>query len=118
MKYETVTIEGKEHAIIPLKQLLALEEKAEMAGDVRDYDHAKSSAEEFFPLELLDRIHIDGVHPVRVFREHRGMTQEDLATKTGISRPYLTAIESGSRTGSLKILKKIAGILNISVENL
>ncbi len=115
MKYETVTIEGKEHAILPLKQLLALEEKAEMAVDVRDYDIAVAETDEFFPLELLDRIHNESVHPVRVFREHRGMTQEALAKAAGISRPYLTAIETGKKDGSIRAMRSLADALRVSV---
>lgn len=69
---------------------------AEMLDDIRAYDAAKSRKEEAFGAEVADRV-IDGENPIRVFREYRGLTQEELAKATDISRPYLTELEGGQK---------------------
>jgi transcriptional regulator with XRE-family HTH domain len=46
------------------------------------------------------------------------LTQQQLAAKAGISKPYLSQLESGKRRGGLGVLKKIAQALNISLEDL
>jgi len=46
------------------------------------------------------------------------MTQDDLAAAAGLSRPYLTEIETGRKEGSIKSLKSIAKALNVPLEKL
>jgi transcriptional regulator with XRE-family HTH domain len=48
------------------------------------------------PVHVVDRV-LAGESEVRVFREHRGLTQQALAAACGISVPYLTQIETGRR---------------------
>jgi transcriptional regulator with XRE-family HTH domain len=61
---------------------------------------------------------LDGGHPVRVWREHRGLTQQQLAEAAGISIPYLSQIESGKRRGSAKVLAAIARELRLSLDDI
>ena len=61
---------------------------------------------------------LDGEQPVKVWREHRGLTQDTLAAKAGISKPYLCQIETRKRVGALKTLQAIAGALAVSVNDL
>lgn len=44
-------------------------------------------------------------------RSKKGLTQEELAKKIEISRPYYTEIEKGLKNPSVKIAKRIASIL-------
>lgn len=69
------------------------------------------------PHELVLRL-IEGEHPVRIWREHRGLTAKALAEKTGISPAYLSEIESGKKPGSLDAMVKIARALYVQVEDL
>jgi transcriptional regulator with XRE-family HTH domain len=46
------------------------------------------------------------------------MTQSDLARESGISRPYLTEIETGKKDGSVRALKALAGALHVDVGQL
>lgn len=48
-------------------------------------------------------------------RNEKGMTQEELADKVGISRAYMGYIEQGRNAPSLEVLNKIARILKISI---
>ena len=55
---------------------------------------------------------------VRDFRKQRGLTQEQLAEKVGISTSFCANIERGSKGASLCVLKEIADTLEVSVDRL
>jgi len=55
---------------------------------------------------------------VRVWRERRGLTQEQLARKVGLSKSFLSEIENGKKTGSVKTLRAIAEALEIELARL
>lgn len=60
---------------------------------------------------------LDGANPLRVWREHRGLTQQQLADQAGISKPYLSQLEAGKRTGSATVLSALAQALNVLVDD-
>ena len=60
----------------------------------------------------------EGVHPVRAWREHRTMTLQVLADAAGLSKPYVSQIEGGKRTGTAATLKKLARALGVPMEAL
>ena len=94
-------------------------EDAEMLQDIQDYDHMKASLErgeeELIPAEVVNAI-LDGENAIKVWREFRGISQTELAERTGISAPYLSQLESGKRKGSEEVLSAIAGVLVVCVE--
>lgn len=51
---------------------------------------------------------------IHCWRIEKGLTQEDLARDSGISRPNLSAIEQGSRDLTVRTLRRIAGALGIN----
>lgn len=55
---------------------------------------------------------------IRRLRHERGETQEQLAKRARISRPYLTQLENGDRKPSLAIAKKLAVALGVSLDEL
>jgi putative transcriptional regulator len=55
---------------------------------------------------------------LRQTREHRGMTQEALAKKTGVSRAYLSRLEMGRHDPPLSRLRKLARALKVPIEKL
>jgi transcriptional regulator with XRE-family HTH domain len=61
---------------------------------------------------------VAGKNPIRVFRNHRGMTQIELAAAININPVYLSQIETGRRNGSTKTLASIAKALNVSLDDL
>ena len=112
--------DGKpEWAVLPYEEYLNLLEQAEMLEDIRDYDAAKAALEngedELIPAEIIYAI-LDGESPIKVWREYRGLTQQQLADKVGISKPYLSQIETGKRTGTTDILSVIAKALDVSLD--
>ena len=70
-----------------------------------------------FPSEVVFAI-IDGENPIKVWREYRGLTQQQLAGAARISKPYLSQIETGKRTGSTEILSAIAKALDVSLDQI
>ncbi len=92
-------IEGKPYIVLPLHEYL------EITGQ-------KNGA---LPDEVMNRISEGREHPVKVIRKHRKMTQDDLAKSTGLSRTYLTEIETKRKDGSIRALKAIAGALDVDI---
>lgn len=113
--------DNPEWAVIPYETYLQLVEKAEMLLDIQDYDSAKAALErgddELVPSEVLYAI-LDGENAIKVWREFREMSQQELAEQAGISIPYLSQLETNKRTGSLEVLSSIAKALNLSLENI
>jgi DNA-binding XRE family transcriptional regulator len=109
-----------EWAVLPYETYLKLVEDAEMLADIRDYDAAREAVdagEEMIPARVVYAM-LDGQSPVKVWREYRGLTQQQLATAAGISASYLSQIESGVRTGRPDVLQAIAGSLQVDVDDI
>lgn len=81
------------------------------------YDQARIDNEESFPIEVLDHL-LAGDSAIKVYRNHRNMTQKQLAQMAGINVVYLSQIERGQRTGSTRTLQAIARALNIEIDAL
>ncbi len=93
------------------------QEAAEEAADLAAYEEARARQEEAFPLEVAERL-VAGAHPIKVFRDYRGMTQAELARQVGLSPMYISQIETGRRGGSTKALRRIAAALDIDLADL
>ena len=55
---------------------------------------------------------------VRTIRERLGITQEDLALKSGLTQGYINFLENGKRGYSERSLEKIANALGIQISGL
>ncbi len=106
-----------EHVFGPVFAPEDSEEAAEEAADLAAYQEAKARDEEAFPLAVAQRL-VDGEHPIKVFREHRGMTQAKLAEAVELSAMYLSQIETRRRNGSTKALRRIAAALDVDLADL
>ena len=107
-------------AVLPWREYvrLAKEEAAEaILSDEEIYDLATRDESESFPIEVVDRL-LSGISPIKVYREHRGMSQKELAAATNISPVYLSQIETGRRVGSAKTLASIAQALEVNLGDL
>jgi DNA-binding XRE family transcriptional regulator len=120
MNAQIIKKDGRpEWAVIPYDEYLRLKEEAEMLQDVAEYDAAKEAlaqGEELIPGEVTFAI-LDGENPIRVWRKHRGLTQQELAERAGISKPYLSQIETGKRTGTAEVLAAIADALDVTLDD-
>jgi mRNA interferase RelE/StbE len=121
MRVETITRKGKEFAVIPVAALQKLMEDAEMLADVKAYDAAKARLEdgsdELIPLEITER-RLRGEPALRVWREYRKLTQEQLAKKATVSRALIAAIETKRKAGSVSTWKRLGAALGVGWEQL
>lgn len=101
MNYDIIHIAGKPHVLVPIHDFTALKN----AGVNSD-----------LPEDVLQQLTLELESPIKIIRKHRGLTQGVLASNAGISRPYLTEIETGRKDGSIRALKAIAGALDVSLE--
>jgi DNA-binding XRE family transcriptional regulator len=51
-------------------------------------------------------------------RKRKGLTQMELAELVGVNRFHISKIERGKRMPSVKLLIKIADVLNVSLDDL
>jgi mRNA-degrading endonuclease RelE of RelBE toxin-antitoxin system/DNA-binding XRE family transcriptional regulator len=115
MSLRTLTENGVQYAVIPMAMFDDLQEAAQELADIAAYDAAKKRNEESFPIALFDRIDA-GESPVRVLRQHRKLTLQQLADTAKLSKGYLSQIESGKRVGTVKMQRAIARALGVPLE--
>lgn len=122
MNVQTINRDGKpEYVVLPWADYQALLEAAEDAidGALLDAFRKKlaSGEDETVPVAVVDAL-LAGTHPVKVWREYRGLTQDVLAARAGISKAYLCQIETGKREGAIKTLRALAATLGVTVDDL
>ena len=91
-------------------------EDLEDAIDMRAIE-AQAGGRNYLPDELVDRL-LEGEHPLRLWRECRGLTMEALAEKTGTGQSYISDIETGKKAGSVAALKKLADALGVTIDDI
>jgi DNA-binding XRE family transcriptional regulator len=110
-----------EWAVLPYEEYLQLVEQAEMLQDIQDFDTlgeaVRNGTEELLPAAVVFALASEG-NPLKVWREYRGFTQQQLAEKVGISVPFLSQIETGKRKASIGVLINFASILQVDVDDL
>jgi DNA-binding Xre family transcriptional regulator len=101
-----------------------LEERLEQAEDAYDALLARLddienivSGSETVPMAVVERL-AAGVSPIRVWREHRGLSLRALAEKAGISAALLSEIETGKKDGSVRTLAALARALSVTLDDL
>ena len=115
----TITLGGEEYAVVPRAEYEALRNAVdEDAMDTAIIQRVlEDPDQELVPFELVKRI-AGGEHPVRVWRDYRSMKAGELAAGAGIAASYLSDIENGKKPGSVKAMKRIADVLNVTVDDL
>ena len=120
MNVQIIEKAGKpEWAVVPYETYQTLLTDAEMLQDIQDYDAAKqavAAGEELVPSEVTYAI-LDGRNPIKVWREYRGFTQQELAKRANISAAYLSQIETGKRKGTTAALSAIAAALDLTLDD-
>lgn len=64
---------------------------------------------------MINREEIHLAKKIRQYRKEAGLTQEVMAEKLGLGSKYVQFIENGRRRPSLKVVYKIAKILEIDI---
>jgi ribosome-binding protein aMBF1 (putative translation factor) len=102
--------------VVPAAIWERVREMVEDAEDAAAYAEAVASDDGFTIPQAVLTAELDGAHPVRAWREHRGLTLQALAEAASISKPYLSQIEGGKRVGAAATLKKLAAALGVPVD--
>ncbi|MEI8174310.1 MAG: helix-turn-helix domain-containing protein [Deltaproteobacteria bacterium] len=117
MKAQIIEKDGRpEFAVIPYadyEHFLELIEDEADARAVAEF-HADYAAGKAFliPDDILHR-ELAGESPVKLWRMERNLTQQELAGRAGISKSYLSQIETGKRQGTVETLRAIALALDV-----
>lgn len=110
---ETITIDRSEY-----NRLVDLSEHALDAAAIHAFKTKLAAGEEeLIPAEFASRM-IDGESPLRVYRDYRELTQSALAKKSGVNRVQIADIEAGRNSGSVTTLQKLAGALDVMIDDL
>ncbi|MDB5971948.1 MAG: family transcriptional regulator [Hydrocarboniphaga sp.] len=106
----------RKFAVVPIKLWERLAQDAEMQDEVRAYDAAKANDSGVrIPAEVMRR-ELQTGSALLAWREYRDLTQNQLAAQAGISKPYLSQIETGKRKGAAATLKKLAAVLQVPMD--
>jgi len=123
MSAQIIQKDGKaEFAVVPIEEYNRLLLMAEDFDDLVAYDKATaglgSGEDETIPAEIVARLVAGDEHPLKVWREFRGMTQAGLAEQAGVSQGQVALIEGGKRRGTVDVLKDLAKVLSIDLDDL
>lgn len=78
----------------------------------------RAGDEETIDGDMLDRLTSGKEHPVKIWRDHRRLSQAALAGAAGCSAQAVANIETGRSQGSFDTLTALARVLGVPVETL
>lgn len=104
MQHDLIHIQGKAYVLVPLHEYRGMS--------------SGSAAQEELPANVMDSLFARSENPIKILRKHRGLTQVELAEKSGLSRPYLAELETGRKEGSITALKNLATALAVNISHL
>ncbi len=107
------------YVVLPRAEYETLLERLEDLEDAARVREAVEHPEtrEYLPAELVNRL-MAGEHPVRIWREHRGLTVAALAEKAGVAPAYVSEIENRKKPGSVRAMKALAAALAVDLDDL
>ena len=120
MGAQIVEIAGQRMAVLPLADYERLLELVEDHADENAAARAEKRRlddEEYVPAELVDRI-LAGESPLRVWRQHRGLTLEDVAKRVGVATATVSRLETGAMKSAPGMWRKLAAALDVAVEDI
>ncbi len=69
------------------------------------------------PIALVER-KLAGEHPLRIWREQRGLSGAALAKLSGVPQSYISDIGTGKKPGSIGAFGKLATALGLKIDDL
>jgi antitoxin component HigA of HigAB toxin-antitoxin module len=112
-RVQAIDIDGHRAYVVPADIWERVKEMVEDAEDAAAYADAVANDDGVrYPAAVACAM-ADGAHPVKAWREHKGLTLQALAEAAGVSKPYVSQIEGGKRAGTAATLKKLAAALDV-----
>jgi len=116
---------GEEMVVLSRQEYDQLIHRAYDAADSQDAALAAIQLEKIqtgktalIPAPVAHAIAIDGVHPIKAWRDYHGWTGAELAQKTKLARTTISQIETGKRKGTVAAYKALAKAFGTSVTSL
>jgi DNA-binding XRE family transcriptional regulator len=117
-RLQTITTpSGETLVVLPLADYEALVDAKDIARANAVRANIAAGRDELVPSEIVKRL-LSGENPVRVWREHRGLSARDLARVVGVSPVCLYQIETGKMDESVAVLKRLTEALNLDFDDL
>ncbi len=123
MKAQFITTEGGEELVVLPRRLYDELAKGvrlnEDAGTAQVVDRSKAQMDAGYEIAIPSAIAeaiAGGGNEIRAVREWRGLTQAQLAKKTGLTQGYVSQLENGASEGTPKALRAIANALAVPVD--
>ena len=110
---ETVTITRAEYD----RLCIAEEDFTDLRAALAVSSSIETGTEELVPAAVADRL-IDGERPLKVWREHRALSQAALSRTSGVHRVQIADIEADRANGSARTLRALADALGVTVDDL
>jgi DNA-binding XRE family transcriptional regulator len=120
MTVQIIEIAGEKMALLPIAEYDRLLDVAEDKADAlaaEEAERRRMGGEEYLPSELIDRI-MAGESPLRVWRQYRGRTLNELATLTGLTHASLSRIESKKQRPKPAAWRALASALEVAVDDI
>jgi DNA-binding XRE family transcriptional regulator len=113
MTRQIITQGGKPaFVVIPIDEWRRIESTLEDRVDAAAVSAFLKSPSETFPDAVVAAI-LGGAHPIKAFRDHRGLTQAKLAKAAGTSTVYVSQLERSERRAGRKLQAKLGKALNV-----
>ena len=108
-----------QYVVLPIENYREIISLLDNTEDCSAIDRAliEDKAGETVPSETVNAI-LNGVPPLRAWRQCRGFTLDSLAERVGVSKGYLSQIENGRKPGTLGILRRISIVLSVTIDDL
>ena len=114
MSRQIITRDGKPaFVVVPIEEWRRIEETLEDRADAAAVRAFLANPAETFPDTVVAAI-LDGSHPLKALRKHRGMTQAQVAKACATSAIYISQIERGERHAGRKLRAKLGKALRVA----
>ena len=121
MAVNVIEIENKQFAMVPLDIYNNMVEELEDMEDIQQalliQKQVKNGEMPTYSAEFVHKI-LSGVNRVKLYRENKGLTQQQLADQIGKSVAMIRKIENGESEASISTMKAIAKVLDTDIDSL
>ena len=120
MTVQFIEIAGQKMAVLPEAEYRSLAEIAEDRADAEAAERAEArrlAGEEYVPAALVERL-VNGEAGLLVWREYRGLSQQELGNRVGLSKMTISSLERGTRDTSSKNWRALAETLSVDVDDI
>jgi DNA-binding Xre family transcriptional regulator len=105
-------------AVLPIAEWRQLMQRLADLEDAQEIDAiARDPNRRMIPGDVVGRL-LQGDHPLKVWREQRGLTRTELAREAGLTAGHVAHIETGRRQGTAETLRRLATALDVTVDDL